>query len=216
MSFPQYFHQICIQISPMTELSSFYLQHLESVMQRLKEGLNKHYFYHDVRHTLDVIEQSQAIGKLEGVSERELEILKIAALFHDTGFLKVRSGHEQASVDFFESANGLSELTPEDRNLVVGCIKATHMPQNPQNHLERILCDADLDYLGRDDFSLIGENLFLEMSACGEMSDRFSWDNLQVKFMEAHAYHTASNKNRRDLKKNDNLSDVRLRIAQKR
>ncbi len=200
----------------MTELSSFYLKHLESVLQRLKDGLHKHYFYHDVRHTLDVIEQSQAIGKLEGVSEKELEILKIAALFHDTGFLKVRSGHEQASVDFFESAGGLNELTSEDCNTIIGCIKATHMPQNPQNQLEQILCDADLDYLGRDDFSLIGENLFLEMSACGEMSDRYTWDNLQVKFLEAHTYHTPSNQARRNKKKYENLSDVRLRVAQKK
>ena len=199
----------------MTELSAFYLQNLEPVLQRLKDGLHKHYYYHDVRHTLDVIEQSQAIGKLEGVTERELEILKIAALFHDTGFLKVRSGHEQASVDFFQAVGGLSALTYEDCDIITGCIRATHMPQNPQNQLERILCDADLDYLGREDFNLIGENLFLEMSACGEMSDRFTWDNLQVKFLEAHNYHTPSNQVRRDLKKAENLSEVRLRVEQK-
>ncbi|MFM2227697.1 MAG: hypothetical protein RL664_1040 [Bacteroidota bacterium] len=199
----------------MTELNAFYLQNLEPVLQRLKDGLNKHYYYHDVRHTLDVIEQSQAIGKLEGVTDRELEILKIAALFHDTGFLKVRSGHEQASVDFFQAIGGLSALTYEDCDIITGCIRATHMPQNPQNLLERILCDADLDYLGRDDFSLIGENLFLEMSACGEMSDRFTWDNLQVKFLEGHNYHTAANQIRRAEKKAENLSEVRLRVAQK-
>jgi hypothetical protein len=89
------------------------------------------------------------------------------------------------------------------------------MPQNPLNHLERILCDADLDYLGREDFDLIGENLFLEMSACGEMSDRITWDNLQVKFLEAHSYHTRSNQTRRNMKKEQNLNEVRLRVAQK-
>jgi len=197
----------------MTELSAFYLQHLEPVLQRLKDGLNKHYYYHDVRHTLDVIEQSQTIGKLEGISLRELEILKIAALFHDTGFLEVRTGHEQASVDFFQNIGGLSTLTLEDCDIIAGCIRATRMPQNPLNHLERILCDADLDYLGREDFDLIGENLFLEMSACGEMSDRHTWDNLQVKFLEAHKFHTTSNQARRDRKKAENLSEVRLRVA---
>ena len=199
----------------MTELSAFYLQHLEPVLQRLKDGLNKHYYYHDVRHTLDVIEQSQTIGKLEGISLRELEILKIAALFHDTGFLEVRTGHEQASVDFFQNIGGLSTLTLEDCDSIAGCIRATRMPQNPLNHLERILCDADLDYLGREDFDLIGENLFLEMSAWGEMSDRITWDNLQVKFLEAHSYHTRSNQTRRNMKKEQNLNEVRLRVAQK-
>jgi predicted metal-dependent HD superfamily phosphohydrolase len=199
----------------MTELSAFYLQHLEPVLQRLKDGLNKHYYYHDVRHTLDVIEQSQTIGKLEGVSLRELEILKIAALFHDTGFLKVRTGHEQASVDFFQAIGGLSSLTYEDCDVITGCIIATHMPQNPKNQLERILCDADVDYLGREDFGLIAENLFLEMSACGEMSDRITWDNLQVKFLEAHSFHTVSNQERRNAKKEENLKEVRLRVAQK-
>ena len=199
----------------MTELSAFYLQHLEPVLQRLKDGLNKHYYYHDVRHTLDVIEQSQTIGKLEGVSLRELEILKIAALFHDTGFLKVRTGHEQASVDFFQNIGGLNTLTYEECDAITGCIIATHMPQKPKNQLEQILCDADVDYLGREDFSLIAENLFLEMSACGEMSDRITWDNLQIKFMEGHSYHTASNQKRRNDKKEDNLNEVRRRVEKK-
>ena len=199
----------------MTELKAFYLQHLEAVLQRLKDGLNKHYYYHDVRHTLDVIEQSQTIGKLEGVSEGELEILKIAALFHDTGFLQVRIGHEQASVDFFHKIGGLSTLTREDCDTIAGCIIATHMPQTPKNQLERILCDADVDYLGREDFSLIAENLFLEMSACGEMSDRITWDNLQIKFLEGHSYHTVSNQERRNAKKEENLNEVRQRVEQK-
>ena len=199
----------------MTELSAFYLQHLEPVLQRLKDGLHKHYYYHDVRHTLDVIEQSQTIGKLEGVSQRELEILKIAALFHDTGFLKVRTGHEQASVDFFQNIGGLNTLTYEECDAITGCIIATHMPQKPKNQLEQILCDADVDYLGREDFSLIAENLFLEMSACGEMSDRITWDNLQIKFLEGHRYHTASNQKRRNDKKEDNLNEVRRRVEKK-
>jgi predicted metal-dependent HD superfamily phosphohydrolase len=199
----------------MTELSAFYLQHLEPVLQRLKDGLNKHYYYHDVRHTLDVIEQSQTIGKLEGVSLRELEILKIAALFHDTGFLKVRTGHEQASVDFFQNIGGLNTLTYEECDAITGCIIATHMPQKPKNQLEQILCDADVDYLGREDFSLIAENLFLEMSACGEMSDRITWDNLQIKFLEGHRYHTASNQKRRNYKKEENLNEVRRRVEKK-
>jgi len=199
----------------MTELSAFYLQHLEPVLQRLKDGLHKHYYYHDVRHTLDVIEQSQTIGKLEGVSQRELEILKIAALFHDTGFLKVRTGHEQASVDFFQNIGGLNTLTYEECDAITGCIIATHMPQKPKNQLEQILCDADVDYLGREDFSLIAENLFLEMSACGEMSDRITWDNLQIKFLEGHRYHTVSNQKRRNDKKEENLNEVRRRVEKK-
>jgi hypothetical protein len=53
------------------------------------------------------------------------------------------------------------------------------------------------------------------MSACGEMSDRFAWDNLQVKFLEAHRFHTTSNQARRDVKKAENLSEVRLRVKEK-
>jgi hypothetical protein len=89
------------------------------------------------------------------------------------------------------------------------------MPQKPKNQLEQILCDADVDYLGREDFSLIAENLFLEMSACGEMSDRITWDNLQIKFLEGHRYHTASNQKRRNYKKEENLNEVRRRVEKK-
>ena len=64
------------------------------------------------------------------------------------------------------------------------------MPQQPISLLDKVICDADLDYLGRDDFFLIGDALFREMNRNNEISDSLAWNNLQVKFLNAHRFHT--------------------------
>src|SRR5690606_41792165 len=71
---------------------------------------------------------------------------------------------------------------------ICGMIMATKVPQQPQNHLEEIICDADLDYLGREDFFIIGDKLFAELSMYGILSTEEEWNSLQVRFLEAHNY----------------------------
>jgi hypothetical protein len=64
------------------------------------------------------------------------------------------------------------------------------MPQNPKSHLEKVICDADLDYLGRTDFFEIGDTLRKEMLYAGELLDESRWDDLQLNFLENHTYKT--------------------------
>jgi predicted metal-dependent HD superfamily phosphohydrolase len=184
-------------------------------MQRLRFDLNVKYLYHDSRHTEDVIRQCQEIAYREGVTSEEIDLLKLAALYHDLGFLVQRANHEAAGVEIFLSEAADSEISTEDKEHIARLIMVTKIPQQPKTMLESIICDADLDYLGREDFPAIAEFLYLELKSCGEMSDRFTWDNLQVKFLEAHKFHTTSNQARRDGKKAENLNEVRLRVDQK-
>jgi hypothetical protein len=56
----------------------------------------------------------------------------------------------------------------------VKLIHVTEIPHKPLNHLQEIICDADLDYLGRNDFQEIADNLKAELKTMNKIiSDRF-------------------------------------------
>ncbi|MFM8743600.1 MAG: hydrolase, partial [Cytophagales bacterium] len=80
---------------------------------------------------------------------------------------------------------------------IANMILATKLPQSPRTQLEKILCDADLDYLGRNDFSEISNKLFQEMKDAGVVENEREWNLVQRTFLQGHRYHTAySNTNR--------------------
>ena len=69
-------------------------------------------------------------------------------------------------------------------------IMATKIPQSPATLPEMIICDADLDYLGRDDFESISNTLKTEFLIYGIIKDHDEWDRLQVSFFNSHQYFT--------------------------
>ncbi len=192
----------------MQGLELFFKIQFEVVIDRLKKELDHLCEYHNVRHTLDVIDQSQIIGKTEFLSAHELLLIRIAALFHDTGFLFQRTKHEEKSVEIFLDSSKDSEISEQDKAIISQCIMATRMPQQPISILDKVICDADLDYLGRDDFFPIGDALFREMNRNNEISDELAWNNLQVKFLNAHRFHTNYSIQNRTLKLQENLKMV--------
>lgn len=181
-------------------------------MQRLRFELNVKYLYHDGRHTEDVIRQSQEIAYREGVSVDDITLLKVAALYHDMGFLIQRADHEAAGVDIFLEEAAESGISQEDKEHICRLILVTKVPQKPTTLLENIICDADLDYLGREDFPSIAEFLYLELKACGEMSDRQRWNEIQMTFLSAHSFHTPSSRKLRTNTLERNILFVSRRI----
>jgi hypothetical protein len=160
------------------------------ILTRLEKDLDPLLGYHNFSHTLDVLEQSQKIAKQEGINDKhELLLLKTAAAYHDSGFLYVYKGHEVRSCEI--ASNDLKEKFNEaDLKRICGMIMATRIPQSPTNLLEQIICDADLDYLGRNDFEPISTNLYKEFITFKIIPEDIVWDHIQIKFFEAHHYFT--------------------------
>lgn len=199
-----------MRIKPkMNRILNFYDDVLDDICNKLLHELNPSYKYHTLRHTLDVIETSVCIAQAEGLYDDEMNVLKIAALFHDTGYLFQRANHEQASVNFFNRVVSNYDFPLEEKERIASCIMATSIPQKPGNILEKILCDADLDYLGRDDFNVISDLLFEELVSCGQMKCKSEWDKVQIEFISAHQYHTEYNRRHRMVKLHENLQSIR-------
>lgn len=185
----------------------------DHVVHGLLPGLPDDLTYHSIHHTMDVLEQVQRIAAEEGnINEEHLQLLKIAALYHDTGFLFEYTGHEEAGCLLAKKNLPGFGLNNEEIDLICGMIMATKLPQSPKNILEQIICDADLDYLGRPDFFSIGEKLFFEMKERGLISNDDGWDKLQVQFMKEHQYFTITNSFTREKQKSKHREILEDRI----
>jgi hypothetical protein len=92
-------------------------------------------------------------------------------------------------------------------------IMATRVPQQPQEHLSRILCDADLDYLGRDDFEPVSRSLFQELNKLNVVNDVKAWNRIQLNFLSQHCYHTDYGKTLRQPQKQKHLDKIKVIVS---
>jgi uncharacterized protein len=165
--------------------------------------------YHGKHHTLDVYAVSEQLCLSEKVSEHDTVLVLTAALWHDSGFLRHYKDHEAHSCRFAEETLPNFGYTEGSIKTICGLIMATKIPQSPKNDLEKILCDADLDYLGRMDFYDIGRTLFNEMRLLKMINSEQDWNKLQIGFLEKHRYFTETNLQERTALKDKHLDQLR-------
>lgn len=182
------------------------------ILQKLKEHLPEHLSYHSVMHVKDVINAVEEIAVAENVGGEDLMLLKTAALFHDSGFLYGAKDHEQKSCEIAQKYLLDYGYSQPQIDKIKGMIMATKIPQSPNNKLEEILADADLDYLGRDDFFKIGDKLFDELTMFGIVNSERDWNLLQEKFLESHHFFTKTAINNRNQKKQENLEIIKSKL----
>ena len=184
------------------------------ILARLKVELSDALHYHGLHHTLDVLRVAKALCQSEGIQGRAVILVKTAALYHDCGFVKNKhAGHEYEGCLIARATLPGFGFSSEDIEIICGMIMATKIPQSPTNLLEEIICDADLDYLGREDFYPIGETLFEELAAYQLISGAEAWNRLQVSFLGAHRFHTRTNKLLREPVKMQYLEELKGLVA---
>ncbi len=185
----------------------------EFILHELRQHLPADLPYHSYAHTLDVYASSQEIALQEGVMGEDLTLLKTAALYHDTGFMRTYQAHEHAGCDIAREHLPHFGYQPAQIERICGMIMATRVPQRPNNLLEEIICDADLYYLGRDDFFPIGRNLYREFKQQGIISNENDWNQLQVRFLSQHHYFTDTARRLRASRKADHLAQIQQLIS---
>lgn len=173
----------------------------EEVLGILKTKLPKDLYYHGIHHTLDALEACEVYLMEEKVKEEDAYLLRIGVLMHDIGFTVSIENHEARGVEMAQELMYKHNFDPKDIEVVKELIMATQVPQSPQNHLEEIICDVDLDYLGRSDFYEISEQLYKELVVYSNIGSKLEWNKIQIEFLENHKFHTDfANKNRQPQK----------------
>lgn len=179
------------------------------ILEKLSRELNATLYYHDLSHTLDVLHSVERLADLENVTGEDLILLQTASLFHDAGMIRTYLGHEQASVEMIEEFLPHFGYNPPQIAKINKMIMTTRLPQSATGTLEQILCDADLDYLGRDDFFMIAHRLKLEWAVKNiKPTTLKEWYLLQISFLTTHRYFTKSAIESREEKKQKNLLEI--------
>jgi class 3 adenylate cyclase len=177
----------------------------ERLLDKLEQQLPKNLYYHSVKHTIDVVTEVELIGWAEGLTEEEVLLLKLAALFHDSGHIVSYKGHEHYSTVFAREMLEGYNYTEEQIETVCRLIMATQFPPKPKDKLEEVICDSDLDYLGRSDFLPVSNTLFREMKEFELIDTYDNWNRLQLNFIRNHQYYTKTARNLREVNKQSQI-----------
>ncbi len=158
----------------------------------LEKNLSKDLTFHNVQHTLDVVEAAEEICKHVQVSPEEKEIIMLSAWFHDTGYVRTYKGHEQESINIAEEFLNKHNYPKGKLDKVKDCILSTDYDIQPRNKIECILNDADLYHLSTEKFFEKSNNLrkeFRHFNIKDEFDDK-EWMDMNLYFIKQHHYQT--------------------------
>jgi HD superfamily phosphodiesterase len=184
----------------------------EHVFNLFRDRLQPDYVYHNYKHTLQTVKAARQLGEALNVSSRDLELLLLAALFHDTGYVETYQGHEEASVkimkDFLRN-----EYTEEDIRTIEALILSTKAGTSSEGKLQEILHDADYISIGKKRFSDRAELLRIEWE---RVLDRkytdLEWAEEQLNFLISTSFLTQEAILELDGQRQDNIRQQRERI----
>lgn len=186
----------------------------EIILDKLERELPDFLFYHNVKHTVDVVTEVELIGWAEGCSDEEILLLKTAGLFHDVGHTVAYDNHEYHGTVIAREMLPRYNYSPEQIDRICSIIMSTKLPPKPTTLLEEIICDSDLDYLGRSDFIPVSNTLFEELRAQNKMGSLNDWNKLQVKFISGHQYFTKTARSLREVNKQLQIERIQTLITE--
>ena len=185
----------------------------EQVFDLLEFELPEDLFYHNLKHTVDVVTEVELIGWAEGITDEEILLLKTAALFHDAGHTISYKEHEFHGTQIAQKILPRFNYSHEQIEKISEIIMATKMPPQPKNLLEKIICDADLDYLGRIDFIPVSNTLYEELKIRNMISNINDWNKAQLGFISNHQYFTMTARKLREVNKQIQIERIRQLIT---
>lgn len=181
---------------------------------RLPQGL----VYHSVEHSDQVVVDALRLAEAEGVAGRELELLAIAAAWHDAGFVvRIHANEPEGARLAVEAMQRNGGYTEEERRRVEQMITDTALLPRPQGGWERrrssalsgYLLDADLANFGREDFFDKAELIRREFGA----SDLRAYLSDTLLLIEQHRWWTTIAHRLFEEQRLKNVDSLRQRIA---
>ena len=184
------------------------------VRDLFENELSQDCLFHTINHTMDVVRNAEIIGSYSNLCEECQDVLRIAALFHDVGYVDSYEDHE---VEGAARASGFlkaKNVEPYIIEQVVECILATKMPQKPKDDISRILCDADLMNMTFDDYFEHIDLMRQEWERTGKAKlNKLEAYQASLEFFKSHQYHSEYGKKILQPKKEKTASRLKFRLA---
>ena len=169
--------------------------------------------YHDFTHTLEVVEAVGEVGAGSGLDAVQMAVVTLAAWFHDTGYMDGAEEHEERSVILageFLRVHGYPQERIEE---VIGCIRATKVPQRPETLLEQVVCDSDILHIGQEDALVKSGLLRQEMEErTGEKFSDEAWLKKNIDFMACCTFHTPYAQQKYGERRRQNVEILKSRL----
>ncbi len=196
-------------------ISSVDFDHMRTnIVNYLKSNLPEEVIYHDLFHTLNVEKAAIRFGRLEGLNEEELMLLRTAALYHDAGFVFNSARNELHSVRLMEQQLPLYGYDKDQIDQVRAMILVTAINVQPVTLLEELICDSDHDYIGRADYYVVSEKLRQELEAFGHPMSDLEWIDFQLDYLQnEHQFYSVTAKNIRDKGKKNRINELKQKKA---
>jgi predicted metal-dependent HD superfamily phosphohydrolase len=179
----------------------------------ISEKLPKGIVYHNLDHTKEVVATAEEIGKNSGLSSDDMEMLLIAAWFHDSGITETYSNHEEKSAQIAREFLAMNKYPDEKINTVSNLIIVTKIPQNPKNLLEEIICDADISHIGRKGFNTRSQLLRAEWETLqNKKITDFEWLKSNIEFVAGNKFRTRYAKQNFEKQRLKNLDKLQKKL----
>lgn len=155
----------------------------EYVFNLFRDKLPADYVYHNYNHTDETLNACKKLSKSYNLTSRDYEVLQLAALFHDTGYITVYDKHEEESVKFMqEYLKG--NYAEEDITEIESLIMSTKHKTIPDGSLQEILHDADYINLGKKSFDHRADLLRIEWERILQKTyTEEEWAQIQLQFL---------------------------------
>ncbi len=171
-------------------MDALFLKIKTDVSAFIKANVPPKYVYHNLDHTLYVLDKVVHIGIKEKIDDENMFLLKVAAMYHDAGFVYGAADHEINSCSIATDQLPLYGIGLGHISKICDLIMCTKLPQNPKNILEAIISDADLYYLSTPQAESISQKLFIEWMGTIPGFTTEKWEDLVKTFLTSHHYHT--------------------------
>ncbi len=184
------------------------------VLNLLDKKLPGEYLFHCKNHTLSVVKGAELIGSCSGLNDQELKLLRLSALFHDVGYILTDEDHESESSFIANEFLRANLVDKEQISLIQNAIRATKVPQQPNDRISEVLCDADLLHLAGDDYFEQMELLRLEWQITGKnFMTEHEFHLNSIDFFNKHQYHSEYGKTLLTRQKAETLKKIKERTA---
>ena len=179
------------------------------VKNLFKDRLSSDYTYHNLEHTIQVVDKIKILAKEENISPEDTENLILAGWFHDLGYVDDADNHEEESRKIASDFLKQHQFSEERIAKIGELILATDKFYKPKNHLEEIIKDADMYHLASDDYFRICENLRQEIKEVHHQKfSKLQWAELNITFFAKHQFYTKFAKENWQPEKEKNVEKI--------
>jgi uncharacterized protein len=192
-----------------------YERAIQYIFERMERELSPQLYYHSLKHSRDdVLPAAERFGRAQAIGDEDLLLLKTAAAYHDAGFLQTYEDHETCGIAIASDVLPAFGYSAAQLDVVNNLIAATRLPQRPNTILEELICDADLDLLGRVDFIPLNAVLLEERRVYNHAPSTLrAWYIDQIEFLESHHFFTPAAIQFRQAGKMKNLALLKSALA---